>query len=405
MGSEFEGNLNSFADGTQWFLRAFAENSMGRTYGSVKKFNFDPRDDSQLDTNLSFAGTFIGSGKNSYSWAYDEVFEWIYFGSVDQGGIWFWIEEFGWLWSTESAWPYCWSGRNQGWLYYLGEKMGEPSFLDHETYHTLNSIPLPEINQPVILQPIPRTLEPELVNGKIQVWAELLTDGGETPDEVGFIISQMITDWEDHPSTEIKLASLENGYFEVLLDESLADGTYYIRSFASNSAGKTIGSVKRVRVSEKRRIPFDAYSIGADWYRSDWFGIFKGTEFQWIFHQDFGWLYHGPIEPHGIWFWKENMGWLWSNSEQWPFVWDHQHSSWHYFSGTFNGDSIFGITDYPNTKFGELSFSFEAFRKWQSENAFIPLLGYKEKLFRLVANLRLFFGRIRFFVFLYLRGN
>ena len=108
---------------------------------------------------------------------------------------------------------------------------GEPSFLDHETYHKLNSIPLPEINQPVILQPIPRTLEPELVNGKIQVWAELLTDGGETPDEVGFIISQMITDWEDHPSTEIKLASLENGYFEVLLDESLADGTYYIRSF------------------------------------------------------------------------------------------------------------------------------------------------------------------------------
>ena len=53
---------------------------MGRTYGSVKKFNFDPRDDSQLDTNLSFAGTFIGSGKIPIH-RHDEVFEWIYFGS------------------------------------------------------------------------------------------------------------------------------------------------------------------------------------------------------------------------------------------------------------------------------------------------------------------------------------
>ena len=75
--------------------------------------------------------------------------------------------------------------------------MGEPSFLDNKTFHTVNSIKHSDIRQNVVLQPIPRTLEPEMDDGVIYVRAELLTDGGATPDEVGFIISKKLMSGRD----------------------------------------------------------------------------------------------------------------------------------------------------------------------------------------------------------------
>ena len=132
-------------------------------------------------------------------------------------------------------------------------------------------------------------------------------------------------------------AELQGDFFRVSLHQSLDDGTYYVRSFARNSAGKVVGSVKRFRVEGNYRAPFDAYSVGGLWYRSDWFGLFRKTNFQWIYHQDLEWIYHGPIEPQGIWFWREGIGWIWSNEESWPYLWSHTFSNWYHFSGNIDG--------------------------------------------------------------------
>ena len=49
--------------------------------------------------------------------------------------------------------------------------------------------------------------------------------------------------------------------------------------------------------------------IGDGWYQSEWFGLFrvyKGV--QWVYHAEFGWLYHGETNQNGIWFWSEGEG-------------------------------------------------------------------------------------------------
>ena len=336
-GNEFSRVLEGLPFGERFYLRAFAENSAGINYGTVRKFKTKTMEELFADQGSYYAKPFVGESQSENSWKEDEAFGWMYFGKRDQAGIWFWIEKMGWMWSTQSSWPFCWNQATEGWFYYLGMQNYEPTFFDYGEYGTVTSVPLPDIEKPEVLLPIPRTLEPETENENVWAVAQLMTDGGEEPHEVGFIVSTKITGWKTDLQKIVLSAELQGDFFRVSLHQSLDDGTYYVRSFARNSAGEVVGSVKRFRVEGNYRAPFDAYSVGGLWYRSDWFGLFRKTNFQWIYHQDLEWIYHGPIEPQGIWFWREGIGWLWSNEESWPYLWSHTFSNWYHFSGNIDG--------------------------------------------------------------------
>ncbi len=195
----------------------------------------------------------------------------------------------------------------------------------------------PEIRLPGVY-----TQRPAVVGGIVTAKGELMDDGGETPFRIGFRLSEKITVRANDPTARMISATLSGRTFEANIDRLQTGKTYYIRAFAENSAGLLHGSVRKIRLKKEHVAPFDGVAMGQDWDRSDWFGNFRTYPgMQWIFHAEFGWLYHGPTNQNGIWFWKEGEGWLWTKRDSWPYLWRNNSGSWLYYFGDRQGGPLF----------------------------------------------------------------
>jgi uncharacterized secreted protein with C-terminal beta-propeller domain len=53
----------------------------------------------------------------SFPWIYHTELQWLYFSESSHGSFWLWSKELGWIWTNASAFPYCFSNSNVGWLY------------------------------------------------------------------------------------------------------------------------------------------------------------------------------------------------------------------------------------------------------------------------------------------------
>ena len=230
---------------------------------------------------------------------------------------------------TPRAWVL---GESQEWSGFTFRNILTQNGVNLVTTHDKLKLPVilarakPEIRLPGVY-----TQRPEVVGGIVTAKGELMDDGGETPFRIGFRLSEKITVRANDPTARMISASLSGRTFEAIIDRLLTGKTYYLRAFAENSAGLLHGSVRKIRLEKVYQAPFDAGSRGQGWHRSDWFGTFQAYDgVQWIFHAEFGWLYHGPTNQNGIWFWKENEGWLWSRKDAWPHLWRHNSGSWLY---------------------------------------------------------------------------
>ncbi|MEC8791721.1 MAG: hypothetical protein VXX29_10860, partial [Verrucomicrobiota bacterium] len=141
-------------------------------------------------------------------------------------------------------------------------------------------------------------------------------------------------------------ASLAANAMEAIIERLEPGKTYYVRAFAETSAGVTHGAFKRIRIAESYAAPFAGKSEGQGWFRSDWFGLFLPANENWVFHQDFEWIYHGPTNQNGIWFWSERIGWSWTREDVWPYLWMNSQSNWTYYFGKKGGQPTFW--DYSN---------------------------------------------------------
>tara|TARA_B110000305_G_C19453671_1_gene649522 strand:- start:679 stop:957 length:279 start_codon:yes stop_codon:yes gene_type:complete len=70
-----------------------------------------------------------------------------------------------------------------------------------------------------------------------------------------------------------------------------------------------------------------------NWYQSEWFGVFKHAQSEWIYHAELGWLYHGPVGQNGTWFWASELGWSWTREGLWPYLWKQNDGGWLYYHG------------------------------------------------------------------------
>ena len=53
----------------------------------------------------------------TYPWIFHAELQWLYLRETSDGSFWLWSKEFGWLWTKSTAFPYCFSNSNEGWLY------------------------------------------------------------------------------------------------------------------------------------------------------------------------------------------------------------------------------------------------------------------------------------------------
>ncbi len=88
-------------------------------------------------------------------------------------------------------------------------------------------------------------------------------------------------------------------------------------------------------------------SLGGGWRRLSWFGDYipMGND-GWIWHNQHGFLYASPhAEPANIWFFTIDMGWTYTESTLYPFLYRSSPSSWLWYSGSTNPRWFMNMTE------------------------------------------------------------
>lgn len=66
------------------------------------------------------------------------------------------------------------------------------------------------------------------------------------------------------------------------------------------------------------------------WIWTDWLGSIRTGEFPWIYSTRFGWLFcqNRSPEKKDYWFFREDLGWFWTNRTSSPFFWIAKTEEW-----------------------------------------------------------------------------
>jgi VCBS repeat-containing protein len=82
-------------------------------------------------------------------------------------------------------------------------------------------------------------------------------------------------------------------------------------------------------------------SVVNDWWTSTWFGSFYLSSNGWVMHLELGMVFPKQSPNAGLWLWKEGCGWLWTDKDVYPFLYNNTGAAWLYFSGQPLGSGRF----------------------------------------------------------------
>ena len=172
----------------------------------------------------------------------------------------------------------------------------------------------------------------------------VLDDGGLPVIERGFLIS-----------TRPSLEAGSEAVLRLIVDQNASDFSstanglqpgkkYFYRAYASNEEGISLGSKETFVTPEQGSEPtwIEAQpSATKDWWISFWFGSFYQNPNGWALHEQLGWIFPVQSPTAGLWLWKEEMGWLWTDEDIYPFLYHNSNESWLYFYGQLDGSRLF----------------------------------------------------------------
>jgi hypothetical protein len=119
---------------------------------------------------------------------------------------------------------------------------------------------------------------------------------------------------------------------------------YYFRAYAKNEEGTGYGSDGEfVTVVEGKNPEWIEATPGeaTDWWTSPWLGSFYQSPNGWAMHGKLGWVYPVESPTAGLWFWKDGLGWLWTDDGVYPFLYGAGGTGWLYFFGQHEGTRLF----------------------------------------------------------------
>ena len=77
--------------------------------------------------------------------------------------------------------------------------------------------------------------------------------------------------------------------------------------------------------------------IGGGWRRLTWFGDYTPMGDGWIWHSKHGFLFATATSTASdIWFYANDMGWLWTSSTTYPFLYRSSPAAWLWYNGATN---------------------------------------------------------------------
>ena len=140
----------------------------------------------------------------------------------------------------------------------------------------------------------------------------------------------------DSNVTQILPADLNgtNGDISVSTKSLNGGRTYFYRAYALTTMGESLGTIRRIEVTDKNDTLHWWSSIASartdGWIIDSWMGDLLPYSNQWAYHRRLGWIFMSPDGNQGYWLWRQENGWLWTNSSTWPFIWSHQFTGWLY---------------------------------------------------------------------------
>ena len=102
-------------------------------------------------------------------------------------------------------------------------------------------------------------------------------------------------------------------------------------------AGWNFASVWRITENvtypflQRRGLFATATDLGGSWKWLSWFGFFSDTGDGWIYHNEHHWMYCVGVDPSNIWFYTLDMGWLWTSSATYPYLFRNNDGAWLYY--------------------------------------------------------------------------
>jgi hypothetical protein len=182
----------------------------------------------------------------------------------------------------------------------------------------------------------------------ISLQGQIVDYGGSSEiSEVGFLISRSPIRDENDPGLLRLTATLEqNGSFTAEFIPLFRGSKHYVAAFALNGEGINYG-LEDTFVSLGLIEP-DSWSVAVEnattpgWWSSPWFGNFyRSKETGWILHDQLGWLFPSPLGLSGIWFWQQDLGWLWTSMDAFPFFYRNSPKGWTFFYGSHEQNGLF----------------------------------------------------------------
>ena len=85
--------------------------------------------------HLSWFGHYYSTSEN---WIFHVSHGWLYRPAPDPSSIWLYDQELGWLWTTQTDYPFLYQHSSQGWLYYLSSTSNPRMFYDFNTEEWLS---------------------------------------------------------------------------------------------------------------------------------------------------------------------------------------------------------------------------------------------------------------------------
>ena len=196
-----------------------------------------------------------------------------------------------------------------------------------------NSTTTPDHNQSVLTRaPIIQTGNVTSEgNGTYLFAGSILSQGQSSILEAGILLMQ-----GDHNHTQKLPADLNgtNSSFQISANNLMDGEIYFFRAYALSTAGESLGTIRRFAVEDINGTRYWWSSISAThtdgWITSSWMGDLLPYPNRWVYHRRLGWIYMSPDGSNGYWIWRQENGWLWTNSSTWPFLWAHESVDWLY---------------------------------------------------------------------------
>jgi len=194
-----------------------------------------------------------------------------------------------------------------------------------------------------------------------------IVDPGMSPDDldVGVLVSEFpIIDEEGDRVMKGKLyLNDDSRSFGIEFSPEQNMQNLYIVAFAKNEKGTAYGLQEKIKIesfgepieSSKADLWTFAQQIdGAPgWWESLWFGTYYyAEESGWLLHLDLGWLFPSMTIFEGVWFWKDSLGWFWTDNDVYPYLYSSESESWLYFYGDLDQKRL--LFDYSKMKWMKL---------------------------------------------------